>query len=102
MSWGWTVTRSPYSASSPVNAIDDAVRPPYRSVHDAPSASARATIGRIGVIPIPPATKTYDPAGSNRKWFRGPTTSTTCPGRSTSCTYADPPRPAASRSTPSR
>ena len=58
MSCGWTVTRSPYPTSSPVNAIDEAVRPPYSSVHDAPSASARASIGRIGVIPIPPATKT--------------------------------------------
>ena len=71
------MTRSPYAASSSVNAIDDAVRPPYSSVHDAPSASARASIGRIGVMPIPPATKTYDGDGSSRKWLRGPRYPTT-------------------------
>ena len=76
MSCGQSVTRSPYAASSAVNAIDAAVRPPYSSVHVAPAAVACASIGRIGVMPMPPATKTYAGAGSNRKWLRGPPTST--------------------------
>ena len=38
MSCGQSVTRSPYAASSAVNAIDAAVRPPYSSVHVAPAA----------------------------------------------------------------
>ena len=78
MSCGCTVTRSPYPASSPVNAIDDG-RPPavQQASTTRPSASARATIGRIGVIPIPPATNTYDADGSNRKWLRGPAKPTT-------------------------
>ena len=30
-------------------------RPPYTSCHSAPAASAARIIGRIGVMPMPPA-----------------------------------------------
>ncbi len=102
MSWGQSVTRSPYAASSAVNAIDEAVRPPYSRVQVAPAAVAAASIGRIGVMPMPPATKTYDGEGCSAKWLRGPATSTVWPGRKVSWTYAEPPRPPGSCSTPSR
>src|ERR1035438_7079754 len=51
-------TRSPHRwVSSVRKAIEARVRPPYARRHWAPSASAAATIGRIGGVPLPPATK---------------------------------------------
>ena len=53
-------------------------------------------------MPIPPAMKRYRGAGASGKLFRGVLTPTRSPGCSCSCTNADPPRPAGSRSTPIR
>ena len=40
-----------------LQAIDERARPPYTSCHSASLASAAAIIGKIGVIPMPPAMK---------------------------------------------
>ena len=37
--------------------MEDRDRPPYSSSQEAPIASAARTIARIGVMPMPPATK---------------------------------------------
>ena len=82
--------------------MDVRVRPPYRSCQSMPISSAWRTIGSSGVIPIPPAMNKYFGAGTSGKLLRGPPIPTMSPSASASWTYADPPRPAGSRSTPTR
>lgn len=50
-------------------------------------------MGRIGVMPMPPATKRYEGAGTSGKRLRGPRTSTSVPSRICSCISREPPRP---------
>ncbi len=53
-------------------------------------------------MPMPPATNRYRSAGTSGKRLNGPRTPRTVPGPTEACTSSEPPRPAGSRSTPSR
>jgi hypothetical protein len=54
-------------------------RPPYTSRHSAPASLAAAIIGRIGVMPIPPAMNGYRRDGTTGKLLRGPRTRSVSP-----------------------
>src|SRR6516165_8130697 len=77
-------------------------RPQYHSSQSAPAASASASIGSIGVMPMPPAMNRYAGEPASGKWLRGPRTRTAAPTVTRSWTNAEPPRPSCSRSTPIR
>ncbi len=72
-------------------------RPQYSSRQSAPAASTARTMGSSGVMPMPPATKTYDSDSASGKRLRGPRNSTSAPGRRAACTSREPPRPSATR-----
>ncbi|WP_328590978.1 hypothetical protein [Saccharopolyspora karakumensis] len=74
-------------------------RPQWTSVAAAPEATAARIIGRIGVIPMPPAMNRYSGAGISGKVLRGRERASVRPSRRWSWTYSEPPRLNRSRRT---
>ncbi|SKU82243.1 Uncharacterised protein [Mycobacteroides abscessus subsp. abscessus] len=100
------ITRSPKRLSSLRNGSESRCRPVYTMVHGLPSCSANAIIDRIGVIPMPPATKCSlrGPGWvmASGKALRGPRMDTVAPICSASCTSMEPPPPPGIRRTAMR
>jgi hypothetical protein len=71
------------------------------SAKPAPVAASRCAIDSRGVTPMPPASSRLCVApSSSGKWLRGALMFSSAPSCTASCSASEPPREAASRSTP--
>ena len=90
------------SASSAAKGIEPRLRPVCTSLQSSPRRAASRAIGRIGVMPMPPAMSRMDASAAKGKAFRGAVTATRTPSPRVSCTSAEPPAPLAMRRTAMR